>query len=186
MKLDLEATLRAAASGDQDAWRMLVNAYSWRIYSLIYRQCANAELAEEITQQTFVKVVEKLGSYKEQGRFDAWLFRIAINRLRDEKRRQKRQAVPTDFEESGLRVAGWEDSSPSPDEHAIELETGEGLRRAIAKLPDADKEVLHLRYVSDLAFNEIAQVLGQPLGTVLARNHRALRKLGNILEEKKE
>ncbi len=88
----IDQTLRAAIEGDQSAWRELVESYSGRVYGLLLRQCRNAELAEEITQATFVKIVSKLPDYDEQGRFEWWLFRIAINRLRDEMRRRKRQA----------------------------------------------------------------------------------------------
>jgi RNA polymerase sigma factor (sigma-70 family) len=97
MNQPLDSTLAAAARGDEYAWRQLIDAYSGRVYGLLFRQCGNAELSEEITQATFVKVVTKLGDYEDTGRFESWLFRIAMNRLRDEMRRRKRQANPVDF-----------------------------------------------------------------------------------------
>ena len=93
----LDATLAAAASGDGDAWRRLVDAYAPRVFALVLRQCGDRELSEEIAQATFVKVVTHLSKYNEQGRFEPWLFRIAMNKLRDEMRRQKRQARPMDM-----------------------------------------------------------------------------------------
>ena len=92
MTMELEQTLTAASKGDHDAWRRLIDAYSGRVYGLIFSRCRNSELAEEITQATFAKVVSKLGDYQEQGRFESWLFRIAMNQFRDELRRSKRQA----------------------------------------------------------------------------------------------
>ncbi len=177
MSFDSDTTLRAAAGGDHEAWRDIVDAYSPRVYGLIFRQCADPELAEEITQQTFVKVVEKLGGYKEQGRFDAWIFRIAINRLRDEMRRRKRQAIVIDMNDDTVVVKEGGGGVDGPGDRMIKMEANIELREAIAGLPEADREVLHLRYVADLGFSQIAKVLMEPLGTVLARNHRALKKL---------
>jgi RNA polymerase sigma-70 factor (ECF subfamily) len=87
-----------AAAGDECAWRVLINAYSARVFGLIRVQCNNADLAEEITQSTFCTVVAKIGFYTELGKFEQWLFRIAMNRLRDEMRRRKRQAKPVEDE----------------------------------------------------------------------------------------
>src|SRR5690606_28321813 len=78
------------------AWRRIVDHYAPRVFGLLRAHCGNADLAEEITQSTFCTVAAKIGSYVESGRFEAWLFRIAMNRLRDELRRRKRQAAPTD------------------------------------------------------------------------------------------
>ncbi len=178
-----QATLRAAATGDAQAWRKLVEAYSGRVYGLIYRQCRDAELSEEITQATFVKVVKKLEDYEDEGRFAAWLFRIASNQLRDEMRRRQRQARPTDFTETPPQSLGIVGQAPSDDPTAplIAAESAEQLSQAVAHLPEADQQVLNLRYTAQLGFAEIAESLGQPLGTVLARHHRALRKLKDRL-----
>ena len=183
MDLRIEPTLRAAAKGDQAAWRSLVESYSGRVFGVIYRQCGDRDLAEEITQATFVKVVRKLDGYQEQGRFESWLFRIAVNRLRDEMRRRKRQATPTDFAASPPEAFGWTDESDQPDRQLEATEQAARLHAAIAKLPEADREILHLRYTAELGFKEIAAMLDQPLGTVLARGHRALKKLKTLLEE---
>lgn len=199
----LETTLALVAEGDADAWRELVEAYTRRVYGLLFRQCNDRDLAEELTQATFVKVVvqfSKGGAYEERGKFEAWLFRIAMNHLRDEMRRRKRQAKPMDmtpgFGRSGddgrdensewagaqdqiaqRRPAEW----PDPSQAADTAEQVERLRRAIATMSDADREILHLRHTAGLSFAQIAQTLGQPLGTVLARGHRALGKLRAML-----
>lgn len=201
---NLPRTLRRAAEGDADAWRDLVDAYSGRMYGLLLRQCGDRDLAEELTQATFVKLVVKLGdtsSYEERGRFEAWLFRMAVNELRDEMRRRKRHARPMD-----MGPTGGSDSSPSgwagmevnvrsmgsptasqrldqPDEQASRAETVAQLAAAMERLNDADREVLHLRHTAGLSFAEIAEILAQPLGTVLARAHRALTKLRKIMDQ---
>jgi RNA polymerase sigma-70 factor (ECF subfamily) len=178
-----QATLRAAAAGDAQAWRKLVEAYSGRVYGLIYRQCRDAELSEEITQATFVKVVKKLRDYEDEGRFAAWVFRIASNQLRDEMRRRRRQARPTDFTETPPQALGivGDSSGDDPAAPLIAAESADLLGRAVEQLPEADRQVLNLRYTARLGFAEIAESLGQPLGTVLARHHRALRKLKDRL-----
>jgi len=210
---DLAETLRAASLGEAQAWEDLVDAYGRRVFGLLLRQCADRELAQELTQATFVKLVEKLepgeegsqhqkdGSfqftgYVEKGRFEPWLFRIAMNKLRDEMRRRKRQATPTDMSPGAARQdAGAGDRWAAQEvalaahggrqgglgENPVEVlsrgEQIEQLRQVIAALPEADREVLHLRHTAGLSFAQIAQTLDQPLGTVLARGHRALGKL---------
>ena len=196
----LDQTLSAAAKGDGQAWAQLVRAYSGRVYGLLYKQCRDSDLAEELAQETFVKVVQKLtqdGGYSEQGKFEPWLFRIAMNNLRDEMRRRGRQAKPMDMSpgatagstetpsawaaaEPGVRSGGpWQPDSPF--EQLNRAEQVDLLKQAIATLPDADQEVLHLRHTAGLSFAQIAEALDQPLGTVLARGHRALGKLKKIM-----
>jgi len=177
-KEHLEASLARAGRGDEDAWREIVERYSPRVFGLIRAQCGNGDLAEEITQSTFCTIAAKIGSYSEVGRFEPWLFRIAMNRLRDEMRRRKRQATPIETE-SLVGLAGADESAPEPGT------TGEGelqaLRSAMAQLSDADQRIIHLRHATGLSFRQIAEVLDQPLGTVLARQHRALKKLREIM-----
>lgn len=199
----LDQTLAAAAQGDGQAWAVLVESYSRRVFGLLFKQCKDRDLAEELTQETFVKIVQKLGSsggggYQEKGRFEPWLFRIAMNNLRDEMRRRGRQARPMDMSPaaaaggSGEQASGWAaaeqqvvsggPSTPAgPFEACDHNEQVDRLRAAIAKLSDADQEVLHLRHTAGLSFAQIAEALDQPLGTVLARGHRALGKLKKIL-----
>jgi len=146
---------------------------------LVRSRSASAELAEEITQSVFVTVSAKLGDggYDERGRFESWLFRVAMNRLRDEARRVKRQA----------RVSDPESFSSIPGENGTgghaETDSLEALREAVGSLGEADKEIIHLRHHAQMSFRQIADLLDEPLGTLLARHHRALRKLKQIMSE---
>ena len=97
-KTSLQEMLERAARGDETAWRQIIETYSPRVFGLIRAQCGSLDLAEEITQSTFCTIVTKIDSYAELGKFEAWLFRIAMNRLRDEMRRRSRQARPVDEE----------------------------------------------------------------------------------------
>jgi len=176
----LEATLRRAAAGDEAAWRGLIQAYSGRVFGLIRAQCNSSDLAEEITQSTFCTIAVKIGGYTELGKFEQWLFRIAMNRLRDEMRRRKRQARPVE-DETLAGLAGPTDERRSDPATAADPAELEALRRAVAQLSDADQQIIHLRHYGELSFKQIAEILNQPLGTVLARQHRALKKLAELL-----
>lgn len=178
-KRTLEQTLRRAAEGDERAWGQIVQTYTPRVYGLLRAQCGSGDLAEEITQSTFCTVVVKITSYTELGRFEPWLFRIAMNRLRDEMRRRKRQATPVEDEKlTGLAGAAHEGPDAAAGPQAADLEA---LRDGLARLSDADQRIIHLRHHAELSFKQIADVLEQPLGTVLARHHRALKKLRDML-----
>jgi RNA polymerase sigma-70 factor (ECF subfamily) len=191
----LNRMLEQAAEGDADAWQVLVGTYSRRVYGLLVRQCGDRELAEEITQATFVKVVSHIGRYREQGKFEPWLFRIAMNKLRDEMRRRKRQARSLDMSGGRTEEPGpWaaveariveRDSAlgQDPMERASRSEQVEAVKRAVARLGPADQKILYLRHTAGLSFAQIAATLDEPLGTVLARGHRALAKLRKVLNE---
>ncbi len=174
----LEDLLERAADGDEDAWRQILDRYASRVYGLLRAQCGNTDLAEEITQSTFCTIVTKLGKYTEQGRFESWLFRIAMNRLRDEMRRRSRHAINIE-EESLIGLAGPAPAEQDPaDADDPDLHR---LRRAMQRLPEADRQIIQLRHHGELSFRQIAEVLGQPVGTVLARQHRALKKLRDMM-----
>lgn len=169
----------AAAAGDQAAWRDIVQRCTPRVHAVVRAQCRDDELAEEIVQSAFCTVVQKLPEYQEGGRFEAWLLRIAMNRLRDEMRRRNRQAVPTDAS-TLVGMAGGTEDPPSEGDGLIPQGR---LLQAMERLSEADREILHLRHVGGLSFKEISEALGTPIGTLLARHHRALRKLKQQLEE---
>lgn len=196
----MPALLRSAAAGDEAAWRALVELYARRVYALAKsrlgggtarppgsdggrpggavgaRARGGCELAEEITQSVFVTVATKLvgGGYIEQGRFESWLFRVAMNRIRDEVRRARRHAAAMDPEAFDALPA----AKTEPTERPELLDT---LRAAMARLADADREVVELRHHAGMSFKQIADLLEEPLGTLLARHHRALRKLKDLM-----
>ena len=179
----LEETLQRAAAGDEAAWRDIVEAYTPRVFGLIRAQCGSVDLAEEITQSTFCTVVERIGRYAEVGRFESWLFRIAMNRLRDEMRRRRRQANPVESE-TLVGLAGPGDDEPEV--AGAGSEDVAALQGALARLSESDRQVIHLRHFTGLSFAAIAEILGEPLGTVLARQHRALKKLRQHIGETDE
>lgn len=177
---DLAALVERAGRGDEAAWERLVHLYARRVFALAQSRLRRPDLAEEITQSVFVTVATKLKDrqYAEVGRFEPWLFRVAMNRVRDTARKLKRQAGTLD-PGAAAALADPIASGPDRDDRAEEVRA---LREALASLGEADREVVELRHHARMGFKEIAELLGEPVGTVLARHHRALKKLRGILE----
>ncbi|MFT5422394.1 MAG: RNA polymerase sigma-70 factor (ECF subfamily) [Phycisphaerales bacterium] len=181
---DADGIVERASAGEEAAWVELVEMYGRRVFALAKSRIRRADLAEEIAQSVFATVAIKLrdGGYTDHGRFEAWLFRIAMNRIRDEIRRERRHAVPTD----PAKFGGLGGNDPAKDrdgdsgERAGELGL---LRRAMGELGDTDREVIELRHHGELSFKQMAEMLDEPMGTLLARHHRALRKLKGIMDE---
>ncbi len=182
---ELADLLRRASSGDEQAWGRLVGAYLPRVFAMAKSRCRSFDVAEEIAQSVFVTVASKLpsGGYEEQGKFEPWLFRVTMNRIRDEMRRQRRHADPTDPTSFAEREDGGDvrqrGGGSDAGAGAGELEA---LRDAMGSLGDDDRQVIELRHQGGLSFKQIAEVLDEPLGTVLARHHRALKKVRQLIE----
>ena len=177
---DVAGLLAAASRGDQDAWREVIGRYGRRVYALARSRCQHPDLAEEVTQSVFATVAAKLGSggYTEQGRFESWLFRVAMNRIRDEMRRRKRQADPADPATFSAIQAPIPQNNGTVEGHSLAR-----LRIAMNELPEADREIIELRHHGGMSFKQMSELLEEPLGTLLARHHRALRKLKQLMGE---
>ncbi|MBL4697342.1 MAG: RNA polymerase sigma factor [Phycisphaerales bacterium] len=178
---ELSNIVALAADGDESAWEQLVGLYSRRVFAMARSRLHDEELAEEITQSVFVTIATKLNSsgYTEQNRFEPWLFRITMNRVRDYCRKRARHAKPTDPEHfAGVR------GKPDADVHEADnaRKQLESLRSAMEQLSDSDREIIELRHHGQLSFKQIAEMSGDPIGTLLARHHRALKKLRSIIE----
>jgi RNA polymerase sigma-70 factor (ECF subfamily) len=182
----LAAWVTRCRNGDSAAFELLFEAFRGPIYSYLARTTGDRHLAEDFLQDVFLRLVENIGRYEESGRFEAWLFRIAANRVRDWARRR------TSSEWVGGMTGRGEDSDePSVLDRAVDQPVDEGLVRrdelarletAMSHLEREEREVLALRHYSELSFREIAEISGCPLGTVLARSHRALQKLRHEME----
>ena len=177
---ELAELVERAGRGDEAAWERLVHLYARRVFALAQSRLRRPDLAEEITQSVFVTLATKLKDqqYAEVGRFEPWLFRVTMNRVRDAARKLKRQA--------GTLEHGVIEAISDRGRHDLDRDdrTDEvrALRGALASLGEADREVIELRHHGRMGFKEIADLLGEPVGTVLARHHRALKKLRVIME----
>jgi RNA polymerase sigma-70 factor (ECF subfamily) len=169
--------LRLASGGDQGAWRLIIERFGPRVFGLLRAHCGDAELAEELTQSTFCTVAQKLSSYHEFGRFESWVFRIGMNRLRDEMRRRKRQATPMEAPVL-IGLAGQEKAEDS----TFDESDKNYLLDALSQLAELDRQIIDLRHTASMSFRQISELLQEPVGTLLARHHRALKKLKQLIE----
>lgn len=184
----LDQILRRARQRDPDALRELVDLYSPRVYGLIYRLTGSRDAAEDLLQMTFLRVVRTISSYEHTGRFEAWLFRIAANLVRDRGRSLARRGRVQSLDSvsaDGANAAAFRTRGVDarPDETLARREASEELQAGLVQLSVSEREIILLRHFSDLSFREIADLLNIPLGTALSRAHRALARLREVLGE---
>lgn len=177
--------LRRARGSDAQALEKLVTIYSPRVFGLLYRLTASRDAAEDLLQETFLRMVRAIGAYEDRGRFEAWLFHIAANLARDHGRKERRRGNPQNLH-APAEGGEHETSSPplcvgsraeEPSSRLLRQEQAQRLSECLERLPEAEREILLLRHYAGLPFREIAELLGVPLGTALARAHRALARL---------
>jgi RNA polymerase sigma-70 factor (ECF subfamily) len=180
--------LRRARQHDPEALTALVDQYSPRVYALLYRLTGSRDVADDLLQDTFLRVVRTIGEYEESGRFEAWLFRIAANLARDRVRRSRRRGVTASLEAFDPEVlpVRADRTADNPEARLAGHEASEHLAAGLEQLSDPEREILMLRHYSELSFREIAEVLGIPIGTALARAHRALGRLRAWMEQAPE
>lgn len=167
--------------GEVWAGEALVNRYHDSLYRYLSRQAGTATLAEELLQQTWLSVFEHLEQFKydEHGGvgFKAWVYRIATNKAHDLWRSRGREKHAYD----GLKLVS-DQEMPDASHRISGSEEENKLRWAIEQLPEPQKQVVMLRYFSDMKFSEIAEMLGCPINTALGRMHKAMLKLKKLLD----
>ena len=178
-----------ARTGSEAAYRELLGRYERPVFSLVYRMVRDRELAEDLAQETFVKVFNHLESFNPRYKFSSWIFKIANNLAIDSLRKKGLQTVSMD----GSRHATSTDeadatriSIPSTDENPEELlearELGREIERAIGRLRTEYRTAVVLRHVEGRPYEEIAEIMDVPLGTVKTFIHRARMELREMLE----
>lgn len=172
--------VRRALAGSEDAFIDLVRKHESRIFTLVSRIVVNREDAEDVTQEAFTKAYARLSSFTFQAAFFTWLYRIAVNAATDfvKSRRRRRTTSLDELTESGPALAA---PGSRPDRSASRGELRERLREAIAELPPVFRTVLVLRELEDLAYDEIARILGCSIGTVESRLFRARARIRESL-----
>jgi len=169
--------------GDTVAGEVLVKRYCQALMRYLQRLSGNDHVAEELHQQTWLSVLDHLDKFDAKsadrgGGFKAWLFRIATNKANDLWRSRGRERNAKE----GLKLV-TDEEAPAAGQRIEGSEQEQKLRRAIDLLPENQKQVLLLRYYSELKFVEIAEMLGCPLNTALGRMHKAMLKLKQLMEE---
>lgn len=182
MEQDPELVKRCLA-GDNSAWEALLQNHTRKIYNLCYRFTGRPSEAEDLTQEVFIKIFQTLKTFDAaQGTFPTWLARVARNHLVDHYRRTKKDRVTSSLEDE---VGGMEEK-PSPTvEPVAQVESRERkelLQRALDRLSPDLREAVVLRDLQDLDYDEIAQVLGVPGGTVKSRINRGRLELARVVK----
>lgn len=174
-RVELDDVLRRACRRDPEALSTLVDVYSPRVFGLLHRLSGSREAAEDLMQETFLRMVRTIEQYEHSGKFEAWLFRIAVNLVRDHARQSRRrgETVPLNPDDGAAEAA----AAHGPERQVTQAEARQRLERCFERLSEPEREILALRYFAGLPFAEIAGLLGVPLGTALARAHRALQRL---------
>ncbi|MCK4368919.1 MAG: sigma-70 family RNA polymerase sigma factor [Dehalococcoidales bacterium] len=169
-----ESLVRRAQNRDQEAFAQLYEEHFDKIYRYIALRIGNEAEAEDMTQQVFLNALQSISSFRWKGvPFSAWLFRIAHNQAVDYLRRKKHTAVPLD--ES---VASNDNTPQLVAEQKLDIER---LLLATQKLTDAQREVISLRFTSELSIAQVAKIMGKSQGAVKALQHSAIVALRRAL-----
>ena len=182
-----------ARAGSEAGYRELIRRYERPVFSLLYRMVRDRELAEDLAQETFVKALNAIESYRPEFKFSSWIFKIANNAAIDHLRRRELDTLslegsphaetPDAVEATALQV-GARQESPLDAVEAREL--GTQIEAAIAQLRPEYRSCILLRHVEGRAYEEIAEILGLPLGTVKTYIHRARNELRQALAHLRE
>ena len=174
---DDASLVRRCLKDDPNAFRLLVEKYQAEVYGTALRIVRRPEDAEDLAQETFLRAFRALGRYDPTRPFGAWLHTIAARLCIDHLRRNRAKLVSLTQPEEGTsgeeRTIDLEDPGDRPDELAEKSELAARLEALVAELPPDSRAAILLRHQQDLPYEEIARVLGVPLGTIKARIHRA-------------
>lgn len=187
---DFKLIDRATLENDESAFAELMSRYKKPVYHMILKMVRNVDDAEDLTIEAFAKAFKNLARFKKDYTFSTWLFRIATNNAIDFIRKKKLEtySLNTSFtDDSGESVnIDVEDGDRTPDEEAINTQKIELVRMFVTKLPAKYQRLVKLRYFDELSYEEIAQELDAPLGTVKAQLHRARELMYELVKDKKK
>ncbi len=176
-----EKLVERCLQGDDAAWEAILNAYGRRVFNLSYRYTGRRDEAEDLTQEIFIRVYQNLKSYRsDAGTFQNWVLRVGRNLIIDHYRQSRRfqQAAGTEeMETMNLK----DDKVPNPQRAAEQVEASRFLRDGLSALPPELKEAIILRDLEGMAYQEIAELLSIPEGTVKSRINRGRLELAKLL-----
>ncbi|MEO8480332.1 MAG: sigma-70 family RNA polymerase sigma factor [Gemmatimonadota bacterium] len=188
-----QEVVRHAVVGREVAYKELMRRYQRPVFSLIFRMVRNRELAEDLTQETFIKVLGAIESYRPEYRFSSWIFKIANNASIDQLRRRALDTLSLDgsphaetpdaIEATSLQIS---DSAESALDEVANRELGGQIEEAIGQLRPEYRSCILLRHVEGRPYEEIAEMLDLPLGTVKTYIHRARNELRILLADLRE
>jgi RNA polymerase sigma-70 factor, ECF subfamily len=187
-KLTDQEVVASALKGRETAYRELIDRYQRPVFSLIYRLVRDRELAEDLAQDSFIKVLNALHSYKPQYKFSSWLFKIAHNTALDHLRKKSPEVLSLEGsphaepgEEAQATSIVATSADRTPEEYASDREVGNEIERALEKLRPEYRTVIVLWHIEGRPYEEIAEILDVPLGTAKTYIHRARKELREML-----
>lgn len=180
--MDRDALLvERCRAGDEEAWEALVRQHQERVFALISRMTGDPDRVEDIAQEVFLKAFRSLRSFRGGSRFYTWLYRITVNTVLNTLRSQGRRQETSLDAMGGLEVKV--DANMEPAEATVRLELARRVREAIDQLEEPYRVIVHLRELEDLSYEEIAEVVELPVGTVKSRLFRARHQLKGLLQD---
>ncbi|MCB9760069.1 MAG: sigma-70 family RNA polymerase sigma factor [Alphaproteobacteria bacterium] len=183
-----EELVRRFKDGDRDAYGELVRRYQNRVFSLCLRWLGDRTVAEEVAQDVFIAAFKALGRFRGDARFSTWIFRISVNHCKNRKlyrgRRKlhRHESLEGDREDPDAPKRQLADEGPSPDVGVHQTEAERILHEALDALDEDQRQIIVLRDIDDLSYEEIAELLDVPRGTVKSRLHRARHELARKLK----
>jgi RNA polymerase sigma-70 factor (ECF subfamily) len=191
--VDDKELVAGALEGDDSAYGELLERFRRPVFSLIYRMVRDRELAEDLAQESFVKAFNNLDSYKPSYRFSSWLFKIANNHAIDHLRRARLKTVSihgsphaTDADREEETRIVLEAGGETPEQEVVALELGGEIEVAISQLRPEYRTAVILRHIESRPYEEIADIMGVPIGTVKTFLHRARAELREGLAHLRE
>lgn len=181
-----EELVRRTLAGDQGSFGTLVERYQDRLVSFLFRMLRNLDTAHDLAQEVFVRVYQALDRYDPQFKFSTWTFRVAHNLAIDELRRRKVRWVPLQRQD-GEEEQAWEreipSEGPTPYQDLRNRQRGDAIQEAIDRLPPDYRELILMRHMGELSYEEIAQLKRMPLGTVKNKLFRGRQMLKDRLAD---
>jgi RNA polymerase sigma factor (sigma-70 family) len=179
-----------AVEGDETSFAKLLQRYKRPVYHMILKMVRNVDDAEDLTIESFAKAFRSLHRFKKDFTFSTWLFRIATNNTIDYIRKKKLNTLSIDntfTDDDGQSVSlDVEDENLDPQEEAIKVQKAELIQIFVDKLPAKYQKLVRLRYFNELSYEEIAEELEAPLGTVKAQLHRARELMFEMVKNKRD
>lgn len=181
-----ETLVKLYAEGNNEAFDVILSRYEKRLYSYILYFVRNNDVADDLFQETFVKAIVtiKHGRYTETGKFSAWLIRIAHNLIVDQFRDEKNENTVSNDEVTTDLFNNTSLAETCVETRLISDETLTDVKGLISELPNAQREVLYMRFYRDMSFKEIAQVTGVSINTALGRMRYALLNMRRMAGER--
>ncbi|HRZ86792.1 MAG TPA: RNA polymerase sigma factor [bacterium] len=182
------ALIRRCQEGDRGAFRDVYEHFKNKVYSTAFRFTNNHEEAADLTQDIFLNIYKKVGMFEFKSSFSTWVYRLSVNMSIDRIRKLRRYSV-TSMDDPGFKETGdygkvhREHQMEAPGDAALSGESADKMQKAIARLTPKLRTVVVMRYINDLPYHDIAQILKCSEGTIKSRLNRAHMKLKEIMEK---